>query len=109
MSRPARPIFPRTRAQAVALGERLRLARGRRGMTETAMAERVGCSRMTLYRLERGELSVSLSILFRVLDVLSLAEDVDRIAAQDDLGTRIRDARMPRPRASSAPNRAEEL
>ena len=45
------------------------------------MAERVGCSRMTLYRLERGELSVSLSILFRVLDVLSLAADIDRIAA----------------------------
>lgn len=78
-------------------------------MTETAMAERVGCSRMTLYRLERGETSVSLSVLFRVLDVLSLAGDVDRIAANDELGGRIQDARMPRPRASVNRNLADEL
>lgn len=109
MSRPARPVFPRTGAQAIALGERLRLARERRGMTETAMAERVGCSRMTLYRLERGELSVSLSILLRVLNVLSLDGDVDHIAADDELGNRIQDARMPRPRVSGTRNLADEL
>jgi len=109
MSRPGRPVFPRTRVRAIALGERLRLARERRGMTETAMAERIGCSRMTLYRLERGELSVSLSILLRVLDVLSLADDVDAIAADDQLGARIQDARMPRPRASGTRNLADEL
>jgi transcriptional regulator with XRE-family HTH domain len=78
-------------------------------MTETAMAERVGCSRMTLYRLERGELSVSLSILLRVLDVLSLAQDVDHLASDDTLGNRIQDARMARPRASGTRNLADEL
>lgn len=109
MSRPARPVFPRTKAQASALGQRLRLARERRGLTETAMAERIGCSRMTLYRLERGELSVSLSILFRALEVLSLADDIDRLAADDVLGAQLRDARMPRPRASAARNLADEL
>ena len=109
MSRPERPVFPRTKVQAAVLGQRLRLARERRGLTETAMAERIGCSRMTLYRLERGELSVSLSILFRVLEVLSLADDIDRLAADDVLGARLRDARMPRPRASAARNLADEL
>ena len=46
--------------------ERLRLARERRAMTETAMAERVGCSRMTLYRLERGGAVGQRLVLFRV-------------------------------------------
>lgn len=98
MSRKARPLFPQTRRRAEALGERLRLARMRRRMSLTEMAARVDASRDTISRLERGELRTSLAVLARVLGVLGLEEDLDRIAADDELGRRIQDVRQPRPR-----------
>jgi transcriptional regulator with XRE-family HTH domain len=61
-------------------------------MSATEMAERMGVSRMTLYHLERGELSVGLGVLVRALGVLDLDNDLDRIAADDELGRRLLDA-----------------
>jgi transcriptional regulator with XRE-family HTH domain len=88
------PSFPRYQRLAEALGGRLRLARLRRRMSATEMAERMGVSRMTLYSLERGELSVGLGVLVRALGVLGLEDDIARIAADDDLGRRLTDAAL---------------
>src|SRR6266540_5069998 len=104
MSKRTRPVFPRQRQRAEALGERLQLARLRRGVPQTEMAARIGVSRMTLGRLEAGDPSVGLSVLLRALDVLGLATDVDRIAAEDEIGRRLQDLRLsraPRRRAAS--------
>lgn len=98
MPRPARPLFPQTQRRADALGERLRLARIRRRMSLTELAARVGVTRHTLARLERGDLSSSLGVLARVLAVLGLEEDLDLIAHDDELGRRLQDVRQPRPR-----------
>lgn len=68
------------------------MARIRRRMSATEMAERMGVSRMTLYHLERGDLSVGLGVLVRALGVLGLEDDLDRIAADDELGRRLLDA-----------------
>ena len=64
------------------------------------MAARVRASRPTVRRLERGDLSVSAAILVRVLEVLALEGDLDRLAEHDDLGQQIADARAAKAEAT---------
>lgn len=97
MGRVARDLFPATKRRADALGARLRAARLRRRMSEAEMAERAFVSRTTLRKLEAGDLTVSTAILARVLEVLGLEQDLDSIAADDELGHRLVDARTPLP------------
>ena len=77
----------------------------RRRMSLTELAKRVGVARGTLTKLERGDLSVSLGLLARVLTVLGLEDDLDLVARDDELGQRLQDARMRRPRKSPPPAR----
>ena len=107
MSRPARPLFPQTQRRAEALGERLRFARLRRRMSLAELAARVDVTRNTLSRLERGDLSTSLGVLARVLAVLGLEEDLDRLAQDDELGKRLQDVRLRRPRRSPKGSQAD--
>lgn len=86
------PTYPRYARIASALGERIRLARVRRRLTATEMAERMDVTRVTLRRLEHGDLSVGLGVLVRALGVLGLEEDLMRIAAEDELGRQLADA-----------------
>ena len=109
MTRPARPLFPRSQRQAVALGERLLAARLRRRLSATELAERAFVSRPTIARLEAGEATVSLAILLRVLEILGLADDLDRLAEHDELGQRLADARAARPRRPGRTNLAERI
>jgi transcriptional regulator with XRE-family HTH domain len=67
-------------------------------MSQADLARRVGVSRDTLARLERGDLATSLGVLARILNVLGLEEDLDRLAADDELGQRLQDVQMKRPR-----------
>src|SRR5260370_32712573 len=83
------PIFPREQQQARALGQRLRSARLRRGMALSEMAARAGVTPKTMRRLEQGDSSVGLALLVRTLSVLGLAQDLDRIAGQDEIGERL--------------------
>jgi transcriptional regulator with XRE-family HTH domain len=109
MPRPARHLFPDSARQAQALGERLRLARLRRRIPQTEMAARVGVSRMTIGRLERGDAAVALAILTRVLEVLGLEGDLDALARDDALGTRLQDESLPGPRRVLRRPVADEL
>lgn len=102
MSKVERPVFPRTLRRAEALGERLRLARLRRRVSLTELAARTDASRTTLARLERGELTVGLAVLVRVLGVLGLEEDLDALARDDELGKRLQDLDLRRPRRRAA-------
>jgi transcriptional regulator with XRE-family HTH domain len=101
MPRNPYPLYPQTQRRAEALGERLRLARMRRRMSLSELANRVGVARGTLTRLEQGDLSVSLGLLARVLAVLGLEEDLDELARDDELGQRLQDVRLRRPRRAS--------
>ena len=109
MSRPERVLFPDTQRQADALGARLKAARIRRRMSEADMAARALVTRPTIRRLESGDLAVSMAVLARVLEVLSLVEDLDRIAEHDLLGQQIADARLPRPRRPRDRGLADEI
>jgi transcriptional regulator with XRE-family HTH domain len=102
MARKPYPLYPQTKRRAQALGERLRLARKRRRMSLAELASRVGVARGTLTRLEQGDLSVSLGLLARVLAILGLEDDLDRLAHDDELGRRLQDARLRRPRRAPA-------
>lgn len=100
MTKSSIPMFPRHRRAAQALGERLRLARERRRMPSVELAERAGVSRMVIYKIEHGDLSVGFGAVVRVLGVLGLDGDLELIARDDDLGRRLQDANLPRPRRS---------
>ncbi len=101
MPRNPYPLHPQTKRRAKALGERLRLARMRRRMSLAELASRVGVARGTLTRLEQGDLSVSVGLLARVLAILGLEEDLDQLARDDELGQRLQDVQLRRPRRSS--------
>ncbi|MFO1468087.1 MAG: helix-turn-helix domain-containing protein [Steroidobacteraceae bacterium] len=74
-----------------ALGERLRLARKRRKFSVATVAIRSGISRTTLYNVEKGNPAVTLGTYARVLAVLGLEKDLERVAADDVLGRRLQD------------------
>ena len=58
------------------------------------MAERVGVSVPTLAKLESGSPTTSLASMIRVLTVLNLAADLDKLAADDKLGHQLQDAEL---------------
>lgn len=104
-------MFPAQRKLLVALGERLRLARLRRGLAIDVTCERAGISRMTLYRLEAGGSAIALGTLVRVLSVLGLGSDLEAIARDDRLGRLLQDQALPprRSRRRTTPVTADPL
>lgn len=103
---PSKPpiVFPRERELLAALGERLKLARLRRGLTTTAVAQRAGISRATLYKVEAGDPGATLGTTMRILAVLGLSADFGALAADDRVGRRLQDlALAPRRRARRKP------
>ena len=91
------PVFPAAQRQFDALGARLRAARRRRRLTQAVVAARVGVTKQTIAKLEAGNPSTSLATMLRLLQVLGIAQDIDRIAADDPLGQQLQDLRQPAP------------
>lgn len=108
MPRRSPPLFPQTQRRGEELGERLRLARLRRRMSLAELAARVDVTRHTLSRLERGDLSTTVAVLARVLGALGLEEDLDLLARDDEMGKRLQDVRLRRPRRSSTRKRVDD-
>ena len=88
------------------LGEDIAVARKKRRLTVAAMTERVGVSKSTYVRLERGDATVSLgayAMTFFVLGFGPLLGDV-LDAGSDDEGLLLEASRLPkRVRARRAP------
>lgn len=97
MPRRTPPTFPAGERQLGALGERLRAARLRRRLTQAVVAARVGVSKQTLAKLEAGNPNTSLATTLRLLHVLGLGQDIDRLAVDDELGRRLQDLEQPAP------------
>ena len=62
----------------VAVGDDLALARRRRGISTSSMAERAGISKKTLYRLEHGDSGVSWGAVVRVVNILNLLPELSK-------------------------------
>lgn len=91
----AQPTFASERALLTGFGERLRLARKRRGFSADIVAERAGISRVTLFRAEKGDPAVTLGSYLKILGVLHLEGDLELMAKDDILGRRLQDLALP--------------
>jgi transcriptional regulator with XRE-family HTH domain len=74
------------------LGENLHLARLRRRISTTMLAERAGMSRTTLRSIERGDSGVTLGAYANVLFCLGLEKDLLLVGKDDSLGRKLQDA-----------------
>lgn len=73
------------------LGENIKLARKRRKLTTVQVSERADIDRTTLYKIEKGNSSVTIGAYFNVLRVLGLQDDFLKIAADDEFGRKLQD------------------
>jgi transcriptional regulator with XRE-family HTH domain len=86
------------RQRLIRLGEQLRLARKRQGVSAVAAAEAAGISRVTLHRIERGEPSVAVGTWIAVAGALGLCMELRDAAVTpgaSQLPERIRLAEYP--------------
>ena len=99
MKSQANTTLPRAARQALAkLGEDIAVARKKRRISTVSMAERAFISRGTLYKLERGDPSVSMGIYATVLSMLGLVKGLGHVADRriDALGLDIEEDRLPK-------------
>ena len=97
----SQPIFPSEQKILAALGERIRLARLRRGISAEVLAERSSISRMTLHRAEKGFPAVAMGTYLRIMAALQLQEDFNLLAKDDLLGRRLQDLELSKARKQS--------
>ena len=94
MSRPTSDVHHRVKRLLAELGENIRLARRRRGLSALLLAERAGMSRPTLRAIERGEAGVTLGAVANVLHSLGLEQDLTQLARADERGRELQDAAL---------------
>lgn len=68
----------------VKLGQDIAVARKKRRISTVSMAERAFISRNTLYKLERGDPTVSIGIYAAVLSILGLVDKLGDVAERGD-------------------------
>lgn len=91
--------LPRAARKALAkLGEDIRVARKKRRISTVSMAERAFISRGTLYKVERGDPTVSIGIYATVLGLLGLVDRLGEVAdrSDDTLGLDLEEERLPK-------------
>lgn len=92
MGKKAVVVLPQTQKILTEMGEQIKLARLRRKLPATLVAERAGISRSTLWSVEKGSPSVALGIYAMVLHALNgMDKDLLLIAKDDELGRKLQD------------------
>jgi len=94
MSKKKLIILPKAKSILIELGENIRLARLRRKLSMSQVAERANISRPTLTSIENGSPTVSLGAYLLVLSVLGLQHHLLKIARDDELGRKLQDANL---------------
>ena len=87
-------LYPKATKALQTLGENLKLARKRRKIPAYLLAERANMSLVTLRMIERGSPTVAMSNYMAVIFCLGFLNDVTAIAANDQLGRDLQDARL---------------
>lgn len=92
MKNAANNIMPDTENILKTMGEQIKMARLRRKLSATLVAERAGISRSTLWKVENGNPSVAVGIYAAVLHALNnMDKDLLKIAGDDELGRKLQD------------------
>lgn len=91
MNKKKQILFPKHKDVLKQMGENIKLARKRRKLTTTQVAERANIVRSTLYLVETGNPSVTLGAYFNVMRVLGLQDDFLKIASDDKFGRKLQD------------------
>jgi transcriptional regulator with XRE-family HTH domain len=105
MAKKISPLLPSADELLQQFGERLRLARLRRGLSAKQVCERAGMAPMTLRSLERGASGVTIGAYLAVMQVLGIEQDLKLLGQVDTMGRSLQDARLPAPRmAAKRPN-----
>ena len=85
-------LLPETENILAQMGEQIKLARLRRRISATLVAERAGISRATLVAIEKGAPSVAIGCYAAVLHALKYMDrDLLLVAKDDELGRKLQD------------------
>jgi transcriptional regulator with XRE-family HTH domain len=88
-------LMPKTEKILSTMGEQIKLARLRRNLPATLVAERAGISRSTVWKIEKGDPSVAIGMYAAVLMALNgMDKDLLLIAKDDTLGRTLQDLNL---------------
>jgi transcriptional regulator with XRE-family HTH domain len=99
-------VFPQEQRVLSSLGERLKLARLRRKLSNAVVAQRAGISRSSLYKVEAGDPGATMGTYLRVIAVLGLETDIHALAADDKVGRKLQDLALQAPTPATRRRRA---
>lgn len=85
----------RVQTLAATLGQRLRVARKRRRLSEAELASRAGIARKTLRKVEAGEVQTAIGAYFALAWALGIDRQLDQLFASDPEGEALERARLP--------------
>lgn len=95
MKNAAYNIMPDTEEILKTMGEQIKMARLRRDLSATLVAERAGISRASLWKVESGNPSVAIGIYAAVLHALNnLDKDFLLVACADEFGRQLQDRKL---------------
>jgi transcriptional regulator with XRE-family HTH domain len=94
MGKPRTVLLPAQQRLLNTVGENIRLARLRRDLSAAQVAERAGISRTTLYKVETGDPGVAIGTWLKALFVLSLEDDLLKLAGDDPFGRTLQDLKL---------------
>jgi transcriptional regulator with XRE-family HTH domain len=94
MKKRADSVLPSLGRILTGVGDKLKAARLRRRYSAEMVAQRAGIARDTLSRMEMGDPGVSFGNYARVLQALRLEQDLNLLAADDELGRKLQDAEL---------------
>ena len=88
-------IVPTTEEILKNMGEQIKLARLRRDLSATLVAERAGISRASLWKVESGNPAVAIGIYAAVLHALGgMDTDLELVARDDKRGRQMQDLNL---------------
>ena len=87
-------LYPKERRLLVEVGKQIKLARLRRKISCEMAAERAKISRVTLWKIEKGDPTVSMGAYLSVLFALRLERDILFLAKDDDMGRALQDKEL---------------
>ena len=87
-------IYPKMARTLALMGEQIRLARLRRKISVDTVTNRAGVSRSTVWKVEKGDPSVSIGAYTRVLNAIGMMDDLLLVAKDDEYGRLIQDAEL---------------